>query len=103
MLQSDTLVATLPIYPVTTPNEVHLSGSEEAVSDSMTSEEGGDVVPKRRVIHNLPTREDPVTSTSEEDIELCIMTGLPNLDSMTLRCSNRTPKPSAVVQENRRQ
>ena len=85
VLQSDTLAVAPYIVPAAAPNGVHLSGSEEVVTNSMVSEEVGD------------------TSASEEDVDPYTMTGLPNLDSVSLRRSSRTPKPSAVVLENRRQ
>ena len=85
MLQSDNLAVAPYTVPATAPNGVHLSGSEEVVTNSMVSEEVGD------------------TSASEEDVDPYTMTGLPNLDSVSLHRSSRTLKPSAVVLENRRQ
>ena len=103
VLQSDTLVATPPTESVATPIGVHPTGSEEVSPHSMSSKEGGNVVPKSRGMQNLPVMEDPISSASEEDRGPYIMTWIPNLDSMTLRCSRQTPKPLEVVRENRKQ
>ena len=67
----------------------------------MASEEGVGVVPKSRVTRNLPIGECPIASASDIDGEPYIMPGLPKLDSMILRCSNRTPNPLSVVMESR--
>ena len=89
--------------PTASATGVHLSGSEEDAHNSMVSEEVGDIVQDKRVTWNLPAGEGSIASVSEEDTEPYTMTRLPNLDSMALRRSSRTAKPSAVVLEHRRQ
>ena len=85
VLQSYTLAVAPYTVPTAAPNGVHLSGSEEGVTNSIVSEEVGD------------------TGASKEDVDPYTMTGFLNLDFVSLRHSSRTPKPSAVVLENRRQ
>ena len=100
VLQSDTPV----VAPTSVPEILQgrdPSGSEEAVTESMTSKEGGVHVTNEDVTGNNPVEEGTITSAFEED--RFIMAGIPNLDSTSLRISSRTPKPSEVVVENRRQ
>ena len=104
-LQSDTPVLAPTSVPVATPEGLHPSGSEEDVTESMASKEGGDVVTGKIVTWNIPSEEGPVTSASEGDIvippEPYIMKELLNLDAMYLRRSSRTSKPSELVLKNK--
>ena len=54
MLQSDTLAVAPYTVPATAPNGVHLSGSEEVVTNSMVSRKLVILVLPRKMLTNTP-------------------------------------------------
>ena len=103
-------------YPAGGPSNEEVSDAPQADISIVTQSRAptpdlvvGNTSPAEEVSVNcdIQSKEGVHNSSSEEvstvDPKPYVIPDLKNLDVMTLRCSSRTPKPSAVVLENRRQ